>query len=70
MSNDVGVLRSELEAFSAHKTELLGSAEGKWVLIRGNEIVTTFDCQPDAVAEGYRKFGNVSFLVKQVVRFD
>lgn len=64
------VLEPELETYEKHRTELLGNALGKWVLIRGDEVVGTFDTQDDAIAEGYRHFGNVPFLTKQVVELE
>jgi hypothetical protein len=63
----VMVLEPELETYDQHKEELLGTAAGKWVLIRGQEIAGTFDTQDDAISEGYRRFGNVPFLVKQIL---
>lgn len=64
------VLEPELKTYENHREELLGTALGKWVLIHGDVIGGTFDTQGDAVAEGYRQFGNVPFLVKQIVPFD
>jgi hypothetical protein len=36
------------------------------VLIRGNEIVGTFDTYADALSEGYKLFKLESFIVKQI----
>lgn len=59
-------LDQELETFENHKEELLGTSEGKYVLIHKDEIVDTYDSQTDAVSAGYKKFGNVAFLVKKI----
>lgn len=59
-------LTQELETYESHKDELLGSSEGMYVLIHGDEIIGTFVSQKDAVADGYKRFGNVAFLVKKI----
>ncbi len=64
------VLDSELETYERHKEELLGSAEGKFVLIRGEEIAGVYETKADAIAQGYRKYGNVPFLVKQILKIE
>lgn len=66
----VAMLERETETYEQRRDELLGSALGKWVLIRGEEIGGTFDTQGDAIAAGYQQYGNVPFLVKQVLPFD
>lgn len=62
-----GLLDTELETFDAHRQELLGRALGKFVLIRGDEVFDVYDSKPDAIASGFKRFGNVPFLVKQVL---
>ncbi len=63
-------LQRELETYAAHRDELLATVEGTFVLIRGDQVAGTYSSQTDAIAEGYRRFGNVPFLVKQVVRLE
>jgi hypothetical protein len=70
MADPPSVLQTELETYDRRREELLGMALGKWVLIKGDELSGVFDTQDDAVSAGYRTFGNVPFLVKQVVPFD
>ncbi len=60
----------ELGTYDAKREELLASAEGKFVLIKGEEMAGVYDSQEDAVRQGYGQFGNVPFLVKQVLRVD
>ena len=67
---DVSILKSELETYERRRETLLVQAEGKWVLIRGDQVVGTFDTNMDAVADGYRRFGNVPFMVKQILRVE
>lgn len=40
--------------------------EGKFVLIRRDEVVGKFDSYEDALKDGYSKFGLEPFLVKQI----
>jgi hypothetical protein len=63
-------LSKELRTYSAHKSELLRRARGKYVLIKGSRIVGTFESELDAAHQGYEQFGNVPFLVKQVVEVE
>lgn len=63
-------LSTEPKAFEADLQSLLGASEGKFVLIRGDEIVGVFDHQMDAISSGYSKFGNAPFLVKQILKVD
>ncbi len=64
------VLEKELATYEAAKPSLLPQALGKFVLIRGEQVVDTFDAELDAVKAGYQKFGNVPFLVKQVMEVE
>lgn len=63
-------LRQELETYEAHREQLLGEARGKYVLIHGDSIASTYDTEQDAIKEGYRQFGNVPFLVKRIAALD
>lgn len=60
------LLSKELETYERHRQDLLGSAEGRFVLIHGDEVIGTYESKTDAIDEGYRRLGNVPFLVKQV----
>jgi hypothetical protein len=60
------VLELELKTFEEKRLTLLAEHEGKFVLIKGDQIIGTFESQQDAIAVGYREFGNVAFLVKQI----
>ena len=39
---------------------------GKFVLVKGHELLGVFDTAEVAIAEGARRFGAQSFLVRQV----
>lgn len=66
----VALLTEEHEAYEAEKENLLLTSEGRYVLIRGSEIVGVFDTASEAIGHGYRTFGNVPFLVKVVARIE
>ena len=59
-------LQKELEFFKAHQAEWQKMHPGKFVLIKGNELIGVFDNDKTAVAEGIRRFGTESFLVRGV----
>lgn len=64
------VLDAELKTYEQHRDHLLGTAEGKFVLIWNDQVIGVYDSKMDAIAQGYQKFGNVPFLVKQVVKVE
>jgi hypothetical protein len=64
------MLEKEFAKYEAEKPNLLATNEGKFVLIRGDEIVGCFDSFAEGVKAGYAKFGNTPFLVKQVEAVD
>jgi hypothetical protein len=59
-------LEKELATYNRKLQELKGQHEGKFVLIKGDEIVDTFSSYDDAIKAGYAKFSLDPFLVKQV----
>lgn len=64
------LLEVELKTYEQHRDKLLGTAEGKYVLIRDDQVVGVFDSKMDAIAQGYQRFGNVPFLVKQILKVE
>ncbi|TMB39110.1 MAG: hypothetical protein E6J55_23540 [Deltaproteobacteria bacterium] len=63
-------LKQEREFFDAHRAELLKDHKGKFVLIKDSQLVGTFDTAENAYVAGVQKFGNVPFLIKQVLETD
>lgn len=63
-------LEQELLTYQAHKSDLLAKARGKFVLIKGDQIVGTFDTTKDALREGYQRFGVVPMLVKEILELE
>jgi hypothetical protein len=64
------VLKKELDCYEAHKAMLIGKSKGKYVLIKEDQIIDIFDTRIDAIRVGYEKYGNVPFLVKQILELD
>jgi hypothetical protein len=58
-------LEKELETYK-NKLPELKKDEGKFVLIKGAEVIDTFTSYEDAIKEGYKKFKLEPFLVKQI----
>ena len=62
------ILDAELETYEQNRDHLLGTAEGKFVLIHGSQVIGVYDSKMEAIAAGYQQFGNVPFLVEQIVK--
>jgi hypothetical protein len=58
-------LEQEIETYNTKLPELL-KQEGRFVLIRGEEVVDFFDTYDDALNAGYKAFKLSPFLVKRV----
>jgi hypothetical protein len=63
-------LEAELAYYDLHKSQLLESHEGKYVLIGGNEFKGAFDSIENAYSAGVEAFGQKQFLVKKVTRVE
>ena len=64
------ILGTEIQTYEQQRENLLGTSEGKFVLIHGTQVVGIFDSKMDAIAAGYQQFGNVPFLVKQIEKIE
>jgi hypothetical protein len=62
-------LEQELDTYRA-KLPDWAEHEGKFVLIRGADVVDFYSSYEDAIKVGYAKFGLEPFLVKQVSRME
>jgi hypothetical protein len=58
-------LEQELAAYQRKLPELLAS-EGKFVLLRGEELAGIWDTYEDALQAGYSQFGLEPFMVKRI----
>ncbi len=63
-------LEAELKQFEEKRVEWLAHYEGKFVLIFEQEVAGFYDSAEAAYEEGVRRWGNVSFLIKQVLPSD
>ena len=59
-------LAQELETYYAHKQELLQTAEGKYVVIKGDKIIGLFDDAASAYNQAVQQLGLTPFLVRQI----
>lgn len=64
------VLAEERATFQSRLPDLLRAHAGRFVLIKGQDVVACFDDRDAALREGYRRFGVVSFLVRKVAEED
>lgn len=64
------LLDTELKTYEHNREHLLGTSEGKFALIHGNRVVGIYDSKMDAITAGYQQFGNVPFLVKQLLKVE
>lgn len=60
------MLEQELAYYAEHLAEWLAKHQGKFVLVKGRELVGVFENQNEALAEGARRFGLESFLARRV----
>jgi hypothetical protein len=64
------LFEQELATFAAHKADLLRDHPGKWVLIKGDQVLGVYEDQMAAANAGYQKLGNVAFLTKEILEQD
>lgn len=64
------VLTRELAAYEREKTRLLAEALGKFVLIKGDDVIGVYDTEAAAIIEGWRRYGGAPILTKQIVDID
>ncbi len=60
------LLQEEIETYEKEKKRLVEQSNGKYVLIKGSQIVAVLESQKDALQLGITKFGNSPFLVKKI----
>ena len=57
----------ELEVFDRILPTLLETDYGRWALIKDSDFIGAYDTEGDAIATGYRDFGNVPFFTRQIL---
>lgn len=60
----------ELKTYEQNRDHLLATAENKFALVHNKQVIGVYDSKMDAIAQGYQQFGNVPFLVKQIVKIE
>ena len=65
-NGDVSRLARELRTYEAHKDELLQHSPGRYVLIKGSEIVGLYEREEDAFKEAFKRFRLYTFMVQRV----
>ena len=63
-------LEKELATYEVYRSELLASALGKFVLIKGDRVVGVFGTWEEAADHGYEELGRVAFLVKEILEIE
>ena len=64
------ILKKELVTYEKNKSDLVTKHSKQHVLIKDDNIVDVFQTESDAVRQGYKRFGNVPFLVKQILEVE
>lgn len=59
-------LEREVKYYEANKKDLVKKHNGKFVLIKGDKLVESFDSEKSAYEAGLKEFGNQAFLIKRV----
>jgi hypothetical protein len=59
------MLETERDYFDKHRDALLRQYPGKFVVIKEEQLLGSYDTIQEALGAGAREFGMVSFLVKR-----
>lgn len=59
-------LKAEYEFYVTHKADLVKKYSGKFIIIKGEEVIAPFDTDADAYKAGLLKFGVVPFFILKV----
>ena len=59
-------LEVEREFYAAHETEWMALHSGRFVVVKGERLLGTFDSMGEALAAGAAAFGTQSFLVRRL----
>jgi hypothetical protein len=62
----MALLDSEIAAFEQMQPSLQADHPGKWIVIRGRELVGAYENFDMAAAEAVRQFGRGPYLIRQV----
>ncbi|MCG6553077.1 MAG: hypothetical protein L7F77_12190 [Candidatus Magnetominusculus sp. LBB02] len=62
------MLDTELKYFKENLEEWLKYYEGQYALVKDDKLIKTFTTFEEAYDDGVKRFGRLSFLVKQIVK--
>lgn len=60
-------LTKELAYFEKNKNQFLKNYKNKFLLIKSDGLIGSFDTNEEAYKKGIEQFGNTPFLIKQVL---
>jgi len=60
------MLEVERQYFDEHLKDLLAQYRGRFIVIKGQEVIGAYDTMAEALSEGARRFGLDSFLARRV----
>ena len=60
-------LQKQLEYFKSHQEELVRKYEGKFLVIKDQEVKDVYDTEIDAYTDAKKKFEHGTFLIQQVL---
>jgi len=60
----------ELETYQGQLPALLATDEGKYAVIKNDAILGVYGTYEDALNAGYKEYGLVPFLVKQITAIE
>lgn len=68
MKSPLGV---ELETYKNNKPRLLAESEGKYVLIKGKEVIGVYDTEDIAIQKGFDEYGyDIPILVRKITKLE
>lgn len=70
ISGQASAFENDVSAYLQELPKLLGTAEGKFVLIGQAQLEGIHDSEEQAMREGYSRFGLGGFLVQRITKGD
>ncbi|MBW8011203.1 MAG: hypothetical protein FVQ83_08185 [Chloroflexi bacterium] len=63
-------ISKEIKVFEKNRASLVEKSRGKFALVYKDKVIGIFDTEEEAIQIAYNKFGNVPFLVKEILEED
>ena len=58
------LLTDEIAYYDAHKKQLMHEHRERYLLIKGSDLIGSYESEDEAVADGIRRFSSEPFLVR------